>query len=39
MSLVIKLNLSYKFATNVDGGLFTNSSRFFGKKIEEFGNV
>ena len=39
LPMVIKLNLSYKFATNVDGGLFTNSSRFFGKKIEEFGNV
>lgn len=39
LPMVIKLNLSYKFATNVDGNLFTNSSRFFGKKIEEFGNV
>tara|TARA_B110000858_G_C17809511_1_gene480232 strand:- start:10190 stop:11308 length:1119 start_codon:yes stop_codon:yes gene_type:complete len=39
LPMVIKLNLSYKFATNVDGNLFTNSSRFFGKKIEEFKNV
>tara|TARA_R110001599_G_scaffold1706_5_gene8495 strand:- start:47010 stop:48680 length:1671 start_codon:yes stop_codon:yes gene_type:complete len=39
LPMVIKLNLSYKFATNVDGNLFTNSSRFFGQKIEEFRNV
>jgi hypothetical protein len=39
LPMIIKLNLSYKFATNVDGNLFTNASRFFGKKIEEFKNV
>jgi hypothetical protein len=39
LPMVIKLNLSYKFATNVDGNLFTNSSRFFGRKIEEFKNA
>ena len=33
---IIKLSLSYKMVTNTDGGLFTNSSRFFGSKIEEF---
>lgn len=39
LPMIIKLNLSYKFATNVDGGLFTNNSRFFGQKIAEFGNA
>ena len=39
LPMIIKLNLSYKFATNVDGNLFTNASRFFGTKIEEFKNV
>jgi len=39
LPMVIKLNLSYKFTTNVDGNLFTNASRFFGRKIEDFKNV